>query len=96
MRAVLFREFGPPSVLELNESYAKPSRKKGELLVRIHATSVNPIDCKTRRGDMPRLLVAKPQVQYWTVRSRCLIQPRQLVAWTKSFDAKRVAAVRAG
>ena len=82
MRAVLFREFGPPSVLELNESYAKPSRKKGELLVRIHATSVNPIDCKTRRGEMPGLLIAKPQVQYclrWAIRSRCDSQPRQLV-----------------
>ncbi|GAB4813063.1 hypothetical protein N2152v2_000109 [Parachlorella kessleri] len=62
MRAVLFREFGGPRVLELSETHPKTTRRKGELLVEVHATSVNPVDCKTRRGDVPRMLVAKPKV----------------------------------
>lgn len=35
MRAVLFRAFGPPTVLELAEHHLKPSRRKGELLVEV-------------------------------------------------------------
>jgi len=34
---------------------AKPSPKKGEVLVKIHASGVNPIDNKIRLGLMHRL-----------------------------------------
>jgi len=67
MKAVIFREFGPPSVLSLVTDQPKPVRKAGEVLVEVAATSVNPVDWKTRKGDVPRFMVKLPKV------SRCEI-----------------------
>ena len=50
MRAVLVERYGDPSVLVVKHDFPKPERARGELLVRIHATSVNPVDTKIRRG----------------------------------------------
>ena len=47
MKAMVIREFGPPSVLRLEER-PRPRPGKGEVLVRVAATSVNPIDAKIR------------------------------------------------
>lgn len=43
MRAVRINEFGPPEVLRI-EHVQRPTPGKGELLVRVHAAAVNPID----------------------------------------------------
>ncbi len=52
----MIKKFGPPDVLSLVADHPKPSRKPGEVLVAVHATSVNPIDCKFRNNEVPRLL----------------------------------------
>ncbi|KAL4443657.1 hypothetical protein ABPG75_011394 [Micractinium tetrahymenae] len=63
MRAVRFDRFGEAGeVLRLVEDQPMPQRKPGEVLVKVAATSVNPIDYKIRRGDFPRLFVALPKV----------------------------------
>ncbi len=62
MKAVVFREWGPPEVLELVQDHPMPARKAGELLVEVHTTSVNPCDCKTRKGEMPRFQAVFPKV----------------------------------
>jgi NADPH:quinone reductase-like Zn-dependent oxidoreductase len=49
MRVVQIHSFGDSSVLKL-ESAPVPEPKEGEVLVRVHATSINPIDVKTREG----------------------------------------------
>ncbi len=49
MNAIRFHTYGGPEVL-VTEQVAKPSPGKGQLLVRIHAASVNPIDWKLRQG----------------------------------------------
>ncbi len=55
MRAVVMHETGGPEVLKLEE-LPTPEVGAGQLLVRVQAASVNPIDWKIRRGMMPKEL----------------------------------------
>ena len=48
MRAVRIHEFGPASVLKLEQAPRPPAAGDGEMLVRVHAAAVNPIDWKIR------------------------------------------------
>lgn len=57
MRAAVMHETGGPEVLHL-EDVPTPAVGEGELLVRVQAASVNPIDWKLRRGMMPKDLPA--------------------------------------
>ena len=49
MKAVVLHEYGPPSKL-VYEEFPDPVPARGEVLVRVHAVSVNPIDWKMRSG----------------------------------------------
>jgi NADPH:quinone reductase-like Zn-dependent oxidoreductase len=49
MRAVRFHEYGPPAVLVVDE-IDRPDPKAGEVLIRVRAAGVNPIDWKLRAG----------------------------------------------
>lgn len=49
MRAITFGGAGGPEVLELAQ-VERPVRVNAEVLVRVHAAGVNPIDAKTRAG----------------------------------------------
>ena len=49
---MVFRKYGTPDVLELVD-LEKPSPKAGEVLVKIHATTVTAGDCEFRRLDFP-------------------------------------------
>lgn len=56
MRAALYRQFGAArDVLELCD-VDSPSPGPGEVLVRLHASAVNPSDVKKRAGAFPDLL----------------------------------------
>lgn len=50
MRAVVFDRYGPPEVLRVDE-VERPVPKEDEVLVRIHATTVNRSDCGYRGAD---------------------------------------------
>jgi NADPH:quinone reductase len=50
MRAMVIRDFGGTEVFEQKE-VPKPVPKPREVLVKVLATSVNPLDYQTRRGD---------------------------------------------
>jgi NADPH:quinone reductase-like Zn-dependent oxidoreductase len=52
MRAVRQHEFGGPDVLRI-EDVPLPEPIPTEIRVRVHATSVNPVDFKTRSGNGP-------------------------------------------
>src|SRR5438309_1968967 len=56
MRAVEVSRFGGPDVLRLTE-VDRPSPISTEVLVRVAAAGVNPVDLKTRRGDDTMLLL---------------------------------------
>lgn len=49
MRAVLLKEYGGPEKLALSE-VDKPVAGAGQVLVRVHAAALNPVDAKIRNG----------------------------------------------
>src|SRR5580698_10637474 len=51
MKAIVVHQYGGPEVLKF-EDYPDPVPSPGEVLVRVAATSVNPIDYKRRAGLM--------------------------------------------
>jgi NADPH:quinone reductase-like Zn-dependent oxidoreductase len=67
MRAVLVTRFGGPDVLEVAE-VERPSPISTEVLVRVLAAGVNPVDVKTRRGDgVARWVGPPPFVLGWDI-----------------------------
>nr|BFD96134.1 NADP-dependent oxidoreductase [Kitasatospora sp. Xyl93] len=54
MRAVIQKSFGGPEVLEVVET-ERPAPLGGEVLVRVHASGVNPVDVAVRSGAYPLL-----------------------------------------
>ncbi|MFW9926851.1 MAG: NAD(P)-dependent alcohol dehydrogenase [Candidatus Thorarchaeota archaeon] len=52
MKAAIIRKFGPPSVLVIEE-IEKPSIQDNQVLIKVHATSVNAMDYRTRSANVP-------------------------------------------
>ena len=52
MKAVCYTRYGPPEVLQLRE-VEKPVPRFGEVLIKVHATSVTNSDCIMRRAETP-------------------------------------------
>ncbi|MCW0921118.1 zinc-dependent alcohol dehydrogenase family protein [Pseudomonas sp. RG1] len=55
MKAMILKSFGGPDSFELSD-VPKPVPQAGQVLVRVHATSINPLDYQVRRGDYPDLV----------------------------------------
>jgi NADPH:quinone reductase-like Zn-dependent oxidoreductase len=55
MRAVRFHEYGPPAVLVV-DAVDRPEPKAAEVLIRVRAAGVNPIDWKLRAGYMKQFM----------------------------------------
>src|ERR1700722_9941163 len=55
MKAIVIEGYGGPDRLLLRER-PDPKPGAGEILVRVHAAGVNPVDWKIRRGDLRMVL----------------------------------------
>lgn len=55
MKAITLNSFGGPDAFELRD-LPKPVPHTGQVLVRVQATSINPLDYQVRRGDYPDLV----------------------------------------
>ncbi len=66
MKAIVYTKYGPPDVLELKE-VEEPKPKDNEVLVKVHAASINPWDWEILRGTpfVNRLLfgLLKPKIK---------------------------------
>lgn len=65
MRAVIQQSFGGPEVLQVVET-ERPEPRSGEVLVRVRAAGVNPVDLAVRSGAFP-LLGEPPFVLGWDI-----------------------------
>lgn len=59
MKAIVVREFGPPEVMKIEEVQA-PTAGSGQILIRVRAIGVNPVDTYIRSGVYAR----KPELPY--------------------------------
>ena len=56
MRAMIYEDYGDSSVIHVGE-VPLPSRHPGQTMIKVHASSVNPIDYRLRKGELKGLLV---------------------------------------
>jgi NADPH:quinone reductase len=61
MQAWAIDEFGEPDHFR-RQSAPRPIPGAGEVLIRVAATSVNPVDCKIRRGERPAIAPPLPAI----------------------------------
>ena len=67
MKAVRVHNYGWPDVLRFEDA-PRPTPGSGELLVKVHAASVNPIDWKVRAGYMKDYIpLPLPFIPGWDV-----------------------------
>jgi len=65
MKSILFSEYGPPDVLKVGD-VAKPVPNSDEVLLKIHASSINSWDPGLLRGEFPNRLIfglRKPKIK---------------------------------
>ena len=67
MKAIRIHNYGGPEVLQFEDA-PRPTPGSGELLIRVHAASVNPIDWKVRAGYMKDYIpLPLPFIPGWDV-----------------------------
>jgi len=64
MKAIVYRKNGPPEVLSLEE-IDKPAPAPKEVLIKVHAAAVNPLDCHLLKGGplLMRLLMGRGKLK---------------------------------
>lgn len=60
MKAIVYRRYGPPEVLEYTD-VPEPQIKEDQMLVKVHAAGINPVDWKLRAGH-PKIPAFKQRI----------------------------------
>jgi len=81
MKAIVYTKYGPPDVLQLKE-IEKPTPKDNEVLIKVHAASVNYSDWSFVRG--------KP---FWSECTRGCSNQKDLVFMKEILEAGKVVPV---
>jgi NADPH2:quinone reductase len=68
MQAMVIEQFGDPNVFQ-SRIMPKPTLKSGHVLIKTVATSVNPFDCKLRKGHYANLVPHCPMLLHGDVAS---------------------------
>jgi len=58
MKAAIIEQYGGPEVIKITE-VPKPAPREGEVLIKVYAASVNPVDWKIRKGNLKMMLNKK-------------------------------------
>ncbi|MFI5139376.1 MAG: NADP-dependent oxidoreductase [Sphingobacteriales bacterium] len=67
MKAVLIYKYGGPEELKYEENVAEPAINPDDVLVKVFATSINPVDWKVREGHAKGLTRVFPVILGWDV-----------------------------
>ena len=69
MKAVRIHSYGGPEVLRFEDA-PRPTAGSGEVLIKVHAASVNPIDWKARAGYLKDFIpLPLPFIPGWDVQA---------------------------
>ncbi|WP_371804161.1 NAD(P)-dependent alcohol dehydrogenase [Candidatus Lokiarchaeum ossiferum] len=71
MKAIVRTKYGAPEVLKLEE-IEKPIIKENEILIKVHATSVTPMDYRVRSGKVPLWPISKILIGFWKPKQKIL------------------------
>ncbi len=77
MKAAVYTRYGPPDVVEVND-LEKPVPKDNEVLIRVRAASVNPLDWKLMRGGPYFLRLSCPGCANQRSNDSALMWPARL------------------
>jgi NADPH:quinone reductase-like Zn-dependent oxidoreductase len=67
MKAIRIHNYGGPEALQYEDA-RRPQLRKGEVLIRVHAAGVNPLDWKVRAGELKEVIEHElPLIPGWDV-----------------------------
>lgn len=62
MRAAVYYEHGPANVLHVEDSWPRPVPTSHQVLIKVVAAALNPVDFKYRRNHVPSFILPKPKI----------------------------------
>ncbi len=71
MKAVILTKYGAPSVLKL-QKIEKPTIKENQVLIKVHATSVTPMDYRSRSAKAPLWPISRIIMGFWKPKQKIL------------------------
>nr|NHJ87443.1 NAD(P)-dependent alcohol dehydrogenase [Asgard group archaeon] len=71
MKVIILTKFGPPSVLKMQE-IEKPTINEDQILIKVHATSVTPMDYRSRSAKAPLWPISRIMMGIWKPKQKIL------------------------